>query len=281
MNNHEWLKQATAKLSGAGIATARLDALVLLQDELSLDKASILAHPETTLPAEAFARLDAQITRRAGHEPLAYIRGKTEFYGREFNINRHVLEPRPESETMVDLALDTAKRSKQDIKTIADIGTGSGAIAITMKLELPEATAMASDIDNECLKVARQNAKKHHAEIHFFQGNLLEPLLALEPKSSLPAGKWMLLANLPYVPNSYQLNNAAMMEPKTAIYGGDDGLDVYRQLFAQASHSKFYPNYILTEALPFQHGELAKIAKSAGYQVLKTSDFIQLFSFRG
>ena len=325
MTTQKFLRSTIAKLEQAGIGTARLDALVLLEDATGKNRSWLLAHPDFDVKGSTFHTLQQQIKRRLSHEPLAYIRGKTEFYGREFLVNKDVLEPRPESETMLDLLIDCCKAQpcNKAEPCIVDVGTGSGALAITAKVELPQAEVIAIDVDPACLEVARKNAKKHSAQIKFLQGNLLEPLSNLmsgftyaEPETvfSLSSevkrtsgtlreqhkGKtdsgpqansrvasyarkqaagdtWILLANLPYVPDLYHVNQAAAMEPRHAIFGGEDGLDLYRRLFKQLQQMKIWVQFVFTESLPFQHKSLSIIAKSAGYRLKKTDDFIQLF----
>lgn len=265
----EYLASATSRLTAAGISsTARLDVLVLLEDTLHKDRAHLLAHPEIELSVAQQDILDEQIRHRAKHIPLAYIRGKTEFYGRQFSINAHVLEPRPESEMMIDLLKFLPGSANL---TIVDIGTGSGALAITAKLDLPDSEIVAVDIDPKCLDIARRNATKLKADVTFLQGNLLQPLHTAGIKPDA------LLCNLPYVPDNFQINTAATHEPKLAIFGGGDGLDVYRQLFEQITMLQKPPRYILTEALPPQHGQLAFIADQYNYQLQKSDDFIQVF----
>lgn len=271
MKAQEWLSNATKMLNDAGIGTARLDALVLLEDATGKDRAWLLAHPEFDVRGLSSHILDEQISQRVKHVPLAYIRGKTEFYGREFIINQNVLEPRPESETMFELLLDQVKSSEFRVQNIVDVGTGSGALAITAKLEFPKAEVTAVDIDPNCLKIAKQNANKHNVDIKFYEGDLLEPIFDLTPST------FALLCNLPYVPDKFTINNAAMNEPKLAIFGGPDGLDVYRQLFAQITVHKIRISMILTEAMPPQHKILTKIAKESGFSQIKTKDFIQVF----
>ncbi len=263
-----WLSQATKELDAAGIGTAKLDALVLLEDALHKDRTHLLAHSELELTTEQKNTLDAQILRRAkNHEPLAYILGKTEFYGREFIITPDVLEPRPETETMVDVVKTLTLKNGA---VIIDVGTGSGAIAITTKLELPKASVIATDIDPACLKVTKSNVVKHSTGILLKKGDLIEPI-----KSQID----VIVANLPYVPNDFVINKAAQNEPRVAIFGGTDGLDLYRKLFAQIDHLKAKPSHVLAESLPPQHKKLSSIAQKSGYKLHGTDDFIQHFVF--
>lgn len=268
-----WLQTATAELQAAGIGTARLDCLVLLEDVLNTNRTQILAHPECQITDVNQRILDNMVQKRKQHTPLAYIRGKTEFYGREFIINNYVLEPRPESETMLELLVKAVSPAASP--TIVDVGTGSGALAITAKLEIPQANTLAIDIDTNCLQLARRNAKLLQADITFLSGNLLNPL----GKAKL-YNPTVLLCNLPYVPENFQLNQAATHEPRLAIFGGKDGLDLYRQLFAQATRLPAVQQ-IFTESLPPQHESLAAIARAAGWHERKDQDFIQVFERLG
>jgi release factor glutamine methyltransferase len=268
MTAQVWLKQAESLLNEAGIGTARLDCLVLVEDETSKERGWLLAHPEYELTAPQLKKLDTLIGRRVTHEPLAYLRNKTEFYGREFYIDHRVLEPRPESETMIELLKSLELLTTP---TIIDIGTGSGMLAITTKLEFPRATVIATDIDQGCLDVALQNAKTYNTKVTFLKTSLLENL---EDKT---LGDSIILANLPYVPDSFQINPAAMAEPRIAIFGGSDGLELYRKLFSQSQALTQKPRFILTESMPPQHEELARIAQNAGFSLEKRDDFIQLF----
>jgi release factor glutamine methyltransferase len=265
MINSDWLIQAQKQLEKAGISTARLDALVLLEDALHTNRAQLLAHPEVELTVEQEKTLKLRISRRARHEPLAYIRNKSEFYGREFQVSPYTLVPRPETETMIDLLKSLTLF--EDAK-LADVGTGSGCIAITAMLELQTVASIdAYEIDKKALQLAKENAQTLGASnVKFHLNNLL---------SKVTTRYDVVLANLPYVPENFQINLAATHEPRHAIFGGPDGLDLYRQLFEQLS--KQPPNFVLTEALPPQHPELASIAKAAGFQLQKTEDFIQLF----
>jgi len=271
-----WLAQAKKKLEAAGIGTARLDSLVLLEDAMGSDRAWLLAHGEDLIPGSKVARLANLLNRRAAHEPLSYVRGKTEFYGREFVISPAVLEPRPESETMIDLLkalpvfggsdTPTGRKHHKTVK-IADVGTGSGALGITAALELKNASADLLDIDIQALKVAQTNVDKFTLTLSVVKSDLL---------SEIRDDYDVLLCNLPYIPDDFRINAAAGHEPRTAIFGGPDGLDLYRRLFEQLKDRAHRPLYILIEALPAQHQVLSEIAQKNGYETVQTEDFIQV-----
>jgi release factor glutamine methyltransferase len=236
-----------------------------MEDLLHKDRAWILAHQDTEISDNHTRKLLRKIERRATHVPLAYIRGHSEFYGRKYKVNRHVLEPRPESETMIDLLkkLRLPKNPK-----IADVGTGNGAIGITAALEFPGSVVDLYDISAGCLSVAKHNLHLHELRLHVRKMNLLSrPLRPYD----------VILANLPYVPDHWQINQAALHEPKIAIFGGQDGLDVYRKMFAQLQRFTWKPKYVLTEALPPQHEHLSEVAANYGFKLYKSEDFIQIF----
>ena len=269
MTTSEWLKINTKKLDSAGIGTARLDALVLLSDELQIDKSSIFAYPERILQRSELNNLNNKVIHRLHHIPLAYIRGTAEFYGRNFLVNTSVLIPRPESESIIELlkqsSLDT------DTATILDVGTGSGCLAITAKCELPLFKVIAIDVDRDCLEIANKNAQKLNVEITFIQSNLLEKLPPDDLKNSV------ILANLPYVPINYSVNEAATHEPKIALFSGEDGLDHFRALFEQINARVHTPRIVITESLLSQHDELCTIAQNAGFVLRATDGLCQLF----
>jgi release factor glutamine methyltransferase len=260
------LKRSQKVLEEAGIATARLDCLVLLEDILNTNRTQILADTERGITEVESQTLQTAISKRARHIPLAYIRHKTEFYGREFYVDERVLEPRPESEAMIELCVQI-KPAKG--ASIADIGTGSGALGITTKLELPDTLVTLIDIDSGALEVAKKNVWRHKIAANCQTGDLLAD--NDEPYE-------ILLCNLPYVPKDFHINRAATHEPGIALFGGPDGLDLYRQLFAQLEARMHKPAHVFTEALPPQHEILQALALAHGYRLTKTLDFIQHFT---
>lgn len=268
MTYGEWLAAATKLLTTHAVESARIDCLVLLEDVTGKDRSHILAYLDVRLTKQQLSHLDTYIERRITHEPLAYIRGKSEFYGREFVVNSHTLQPRPETETMIELMKELP--ISQGIAV--DIGTGSGCIAISTKLEKPILTVIATDISNDALLIAQTNAQNLGADVRFIEGDLLEPITqASQPSPDI------LMCNLPYVPARYPVNKAATHEPELALYGGDDGLDLYRKLFEQITKYTISPTYILCESLMEQHQQLAHIAAQHHYRLHKTKDLIQVF----
>ncbi len=266
ITNNQWLQAATKQLINAEIETARLDALVLLEDITNTNRAHLLAQPELELSNEHVKQLNSLVERRTQHIPLAYLRGKSEFYGREFVVTEAVLEPRPESETMIDLLKQLELPAQP---TIADIGSGSGALGITAALELPRSHVYLFEIDAKALTISQLNTQKLAPSVICTKSDLLAN--ASETQYDV------VLANLPYVPDEYDVNKAATNEPSIALYGGPDGLDLYRSMFSQLSAHTKPTTFVLTESLPQQHESLATIAKAQNWQLIRTEDFIQVF----
>ncbi len=278
MNIGQFLRDATNDLQAAGIATARLDCLVLLEDVCGVDRATLLAHPEREITQAQEKTLHTKLAQRRVHTPLAYIRGKAEFYGREFFVTPAVLVPRPETEAMIDLLKDIVIAGRDVHNSldlhIVDVGTGSGCIGITAALELPGSSVELWDIDESALQVARRNAVHNSVDVTLGQQDLVE-----QPPQKRAD---VLLANLPYVPVVHPINEAAKHEPKLAIFSGDDGLDHYRRFWQQLQHldRNLQPTHVLVESLPEQHAAVATLADEAGYAPSRQQDLIQSFTLR-
>lgn len=245
-----------------------LDAEVLLAHVLDRPRAALLAHPEAPLAPEQAAQFAALVERRAAGTPIAYLIGRHPFYDRDLLVTPDVLIPRPETEHLVEAALDWA-RGRGALR-VADIGTGSGAIAVTLAAHLPDARVHAVDCSLAALDVARQNAKRAWVidRVTFVQGDLLAPLLDSNLRLDLIA------ANLPYIPTTdLAALDVARHEPVLALDGGPDGLDAIRRLLAQAPGALAEHGLILMEIGAGQGEAVAALARkqfpSAAIAVLR------------
>lgn len=242
------LPAAIERLRAAGSETARLDAELLLAHALDVDRTTVVAHPEGQVGPAAAERFADHVRRRAAGEPVAYIRGLKEFHGLAFGVDARVLIPRPETELLVDLAVaEAAERLGAAARppgtpplAIADVGTGSGAvgvaIAVTLRRRgmLGEVEIVASDAAEGAVDVARDNAVGHGVgdRVAVAEADLLPPPGRVAGLLVVPERFDLVCANLPYVPSAVvpTLPVAASFEPRDALDGGPDGLDVVRRL---------------------------------------------------
>ncbi len=264
LTNSNWLISATKKLKTANIKSARLDALLILEETLGISRIRLVSDNNINISPGQFENLNIMLERRLNNEPLAYIRGHSEFFGRDFSIVNDVLIPRPESEAFIEIVKSL---NIENIK-ILDLGCGSGCLGITTKLEIPNANIVLSDVSSKALETARENAKKFKAEVTFKKANLLE-------KST--DNYDVMLVNLPYVPDSMKESNNLSYEPPLALFGGLDGMDVYRSFWQQVGNLIHEPQYILCESLKLQHSDMNRLAKNNGYRLGRTSGLVQLF----
>ncbi len=220
------LRAATAQLRAVS-ETARLDAELLLAHTLGWSRAKVVAERDYPLTPEQQATFAALVARRAEREPVAYLIGRREFFGLELQVDRRVLIPRPETEVLVELAIAEARRYGDAPITIADIGVGSGAIAIALAMHLPRATLYGVDLSAGALEVAAANIARYHLQdrITLLEGDLLAPL---------PGPVNMIVSNPPYTILNEIDEGVYRHEPHLALDGGPDGLDCYRRLIAAA-----------------------------------------------
>jgi release factor glutamine methyltransferase len=169
VNINNWLQESTTALKNAGIESARLDCLILLEKVLEINKTLLLANLEQNIKNDEIKLLNKYLGKRLQHLPIAYITNYIEFYGREFFVDKRVLIPRPETEQIIDHLLEIRPQPS----LIYDIGTGSGVLAITAKKHLPASRVYAIDNSKDALSVARINSKKHQTDINFEYGDLL------------------------------------------------------------------------------------------------------------
>ena len=225
------LGQAKAQLRQAGIDTPALDAELLLAHVLEVERATLLAHPERRVDAADTARFYDLLARRVAHTPLAYLTGRRWFFGLAFEVTPDVLIPRPETELLVETAIAWLGRAPGASPRVIDVGTGSGAIAVSVAVHTPPTCRIfASDISSAALAVAQRNAERHGVagRIAFLQGDLM---------AALPAAVDLILANLPYVADTERdalMPEVRDYEPALALFSGPHGLTLIQRLLAQA-----------------------------------------------
>lgn len=223
----EAIRGATSRLIAVGIPSdeAPIEARSIVRSACGFSPEQLLANHAETLPQSAFKHLERLLTRRETREPLAYILGKTEFYGRMFDIDNRALIPRPETEMLIDLCIEFANSYNVQHPKVCDIGTGSGIIAVTLANEMPTARLTAIDIDVDALELAKSNAAKHDADVEFKLEDATGQRIAWNYN--------ILISNPPYI-MSEALNELQPevrdWEPRRALDGGADGMDILRPL---------------------------------------------------
>ena len=232
------------------------DRQFILAHVLGISREQLLAHPSETVPLWLSIKYLLQISRRARHTPLAYLLGEQPFYGLNFKVNKHTLIPRPETEWLVDEALNIL-REHTEIYTVIDVGTGSGAIAIALAKNAPDIQILATDISAKALKVAQANAAKHNAHITFIHNDGV----SLVP-TNITTTPTLIIANLPYIPEAdyVKLTPDVQSEPRQALVAGSDGLDHYRTLLNQIEKWP-HPPRLLFECDPSNAEKLARLVQ--------------------
>ncbi|QCT42022.1 peptide chain release factor N(5)-glutamine methyltransferase [Candidatus Nanosynbacter featherlites] len=273
MNISTWLKHATEHLKNAGITSAQLDAELLLANTLRKNRTYLHAHLDEEIDPRRVDIAEARLSLRLDRVPLAYILGKKEFYGREFDVSPSVLVPRPESEEMINMLLRLAPQDNQP-RTLIDVGTGSGCLGITAALELSDNWhVVLSDISPKALSVAEKNAKKLGAKV-FTQ------------KQSLLLGQFekldCILANLPYVDKDWKNTSPELRhEPPEALYASEGGLKLIRELIQQAPKHMTNQGLLFIEADEEQHQTIVAFGNQNGFLRLETSGLIVALRFVG
>lgn len=255
----EALRDAAVRLEPVG-GSGRLDAVFLLAHAGGVSRAEMLAHRERELAPQVAERFVTLVEQRAQGAPLAYVTGEAGFYGRMFGVDARVLVPRPETELAVEWALRHLRAIGRETGSAADVGTGSGAIAITLACELQELNVFASDVSQAALSVARRNAARNDVFQHvtFLRGDLAEPLLAYAPFDCV-------VANLPYVPSAAcaAAPDPVSFEPLLARDGGADGLALYRRLVRDLPALVAPRGIALLEAAPDNARALEALVRDA------------------
>jgi release factor glutamine methyltransferase len=249
----EWIREARPRLEQMGAESPAMEAQLLAAHVLRADRSFVLAHPETVFPELAGEHL---LQRREAHEPLAYILGRREFYGRVFRVGPGVLIPRHETETLVDAALSFLEAGHR----VLDLGTGSGCIAVTLKLERPGLEVTASDISDKALEIASTNAEELGAAVRFVRSDGFRELLG----ESFD----LIVSNPPYVGQREILPPEVRdHEPSEALFAGETGLEFYESLASSAAEYLRDRGRLMVEVGYRQAHEVALIFEAQGWTV--------------
>lgn len=264
----DFLAISTKTLSEAGIASARLDSELILAHVLRRSREWLLAHDAVALTQPQQQQARQLLLQRTRRQPIAYLTGKRDFYGHSFLVNEQVLVPRPESEVILAILGELAQ--DHHLRTVLDVGTGSGCLATSIKLAHPNLTVSACDISESALLVARRNTARllpSGRQIKFYQSDLL---------SDLPVNSRfdLIVANLPYLsPGRDDLSPELAFEPAIALYADDDGLSLIKQLITTAPARLTPGGYLLLEMDTDQVETVASYATGYRYQVVKQEPF--------
>ena len=253
----DFLHRAREQLTAVGVPEPRLEAEIMLTDALRVPRHRLYASQDDDLPTEVEKTLEEVMERRLKREPLAYILGHREFYGIDLLVGPAVMVPRPETELLVERAmLVCMERMDKGQLVVADVGTGSGGIAINLAIHIPQAKILATDRSRDALEVARANVLKYKVEerVTLVPGDLLDPVEGIID---------IIVANLPYIPTQRlaALQPEVRWEPPAALDGGTDGLDLLRRLMGQAVSKLPDDGVVLLEIDPGQADLLRRLAQ--------------------
>ena len=254
------------KLKQKGRESTEMTADMLIGFAVKRERVFVLTHPEYLLNEDSLAMLDDLADRRARGEPLQYLVGEWEFYGRIFFVTSDVLIPRPETEFLVETAVEFIRKNRKphlSAVRFADVGTGSGCIAVSILCEIPETFCCAIDCSFSALSVARENARRHRVadRMAFLCGDLLT---GVAPRERFD----LILSNPPYIPRmDYESLSVDVreFEPNVALFGGDDGFMIYRNLIPASFEHLSVGGYLFLEMGAGQAGCIENLAGEAGF----------------
>lgn len=267
----DWLAEATRQLVFADIPSARLDAELLLAHTLRKPRTWLHGHGDETLSERHREIANARLDLRLDRVPVAYIIGHKEFYGRMFKVTTATLIPRPESESLIALLNEALPRNHSllpEALKVVDVGTGSGILGITAKLEHPELDVTLLDISRHALTVAQDNAATLNAEVSTLQSDLL---------TSYPFIADIVIANLPYVNPEWERSPETNHEPAEALFATNNGLSLIFELLIQSKEKVAYSGKLILEADPEQHPAIIKEATKYGLVLVKNDGYGLLF----
>ncbi len=257
------IRDGRRKLNAAGVPSPNRELEWLLLEAEGCRRIDLILDPDSELAAGAEERFWRFVERRSNREPTQYILGFTEFFGLPFRVNPNVLIPRPETETLVEYALEFVRAISRP--RIVDIGTGSGCIAIVIGNLLPDASITGVDLDNKILEVARENAAKNRVDVQWMEGDLHDPDLIKRIGTDID----LLISNPPYVPASEESvldPEVILFEPFKALFPGQDHLSAYRSLGRLATETLTPGGTLFTEVHAHCANEVVNVYEEAGLQ---------------
>jgi release factor glutamine methyltransferase len=264
------LRYAEKKFNEKSIKSSHLDAIILLEKTINKGRSYILAHSEENLSQIDKFKFKKLINKRSKYKPVAQLLSSKEFYGRNFHINKNVLTPRPETEEIIVQFDKLIRNNKLSQKCkVCDLGTGSGVIGITLKLEHPDINIDLVDLFPKTLRVAKKNVVIHSTSVNLIKSDLL---------SKATRNYDVIVANLPYVPNRIALNNEAKHEPGKAIFAREDGIYYYRRMFDEIKDFRKKPLYIILEFLDETSDSINYLAKINNYKLINRTGLVSTFS---
>ena len=268
----QWLHDATHRLVGVGIGSAKLDAEIILAHTVRKSRTFLHAHDDELLTPRQHEIAEARLQLRLDRTPIAYIVGHKEFYGRLFKVTPATLIPRPESETIIEILQEQLPKNLSllsETKRLIDVGTGSGCLGITAKLEFPELDVTISDVSRHALNVAQENARQLDADVSVLQSNLL---------SQYPFTADYIIANLPYVDIQWERSPETNYEPSLALFAKRSGLELIYKLIEECSDHLSNSGLLILEADPRQHSAIIEKAKKHGLTLGEARGFIVYFT---
>lgn len=268
----DWLTEATRQLAAEKITSARLDAELILSHTLRKPRTWLHGHSDETLDSRSTEIANARLDLRVDRVPVAYIIGHKDFYGRNFKVTTATLIPRPESEDLIELLKEALPKNETLLDErplrVVDVGTGSGSLGITAKLEHPELDVTLIDVSRHALKVAEENAENLHANVALTQSDLL---------ASYPFAADIIIANLPYVDIEWKRSPETDHEPASALFASNNGLSLIFELLIQTKEKLSLGGKLILEADPEQHAAIKKEAAQYGLVHVSTIHYGLLF----
>lgn len=266
-----WLIDATKQLLDANIPSAKLDAEILLAHSTNKTRTNLHAHPEQIICSKDLELANSYLRLRINRMPVAYIIGHKEFYGRNFTVTSATLIPRPESEQIIYFLKDIVEKAPTAKLSLVDVGTGSGCLGITAKLEIPSLGVTLADISKKAIDIARLNSKALGAPVNIVQSDLFTEL----------HNKYdIIIANLPYVDKIWDCSPETKFEPSLAIFADDCGESIIKRLIDAVPDHLSEDGYLIIEADPRQHKELIDYAKDKSLTKIAKEDYAIVFKFK-